>query len=155
MEIAVPEGDQIIIGQSHFIKTVEDLYETLVASMPGIKFGLAFCEDSGKSLVRTDGTDGESKRLAASYASAIGAGHSFVVVLRGAFPINVLNRVKSVEEVVGLYCATSNPVTVVVAETGTGRGILGVVDGVRPRGAEGEQDREERRAFLRKLGYKR
>ena len=155
VDVAVPEGYQLILGQSHFIKTVEDLYETLVASMPGIKFGLAFCEASGKSLVRTDGTDGESKRLAASYASAIGAGHTFVVVLSGSFPINVLNRIKGVDEVAQVFCATANPVTVIVADSGKGRGVLGVVDGGYPKGEEGAADAAERREFLRKIGYKR
>jgi adenosine/AMP kinase len=155
VEIRVPEGDQLIIGQSHFIKTVEDLYETLVSSMPGLRFGLAFCEASGKSLIRSEGSDATLQKLATDYASRIGAGHSFVVVLGGAFPINVMNRIKSVEEVVNVYCATSNPVTVVVADTGKGRAILGVVDGVSPKGEETPEDRAERREFLRKIGYKR
>ena len=150
-----PEGYQLIVGQAHFIKSVEDLYESLVTSMPGLKFGVAFCEASGKSLVRSDGSDAKSVKMAKEFALKIGAGHSFVVVLRGAFPINVLNRIKSVEEVVGVYCATSNPVTVVVAGLGRGRGILGVIDGVSPVGAESEKDRAERREFLRKIGYKR
>ncbi|MDG6909877.1 MAG: adenosine-specific kinase [Nitrososphaerota archaeon] len=154
-EIRVPEGVQIIIGQAHFIKTVEDLYEALVGSMPGLKFGLAFCEASGKALVRYEGTDDALADLAKEYASRIAAGHSFVVLLRDAFPINVLNRVKAVEEVVGVYCATSNPVSVVIADSGKGRGVMGVIDGVPPKGAEGEQDKEERRSFLRKVGYKR
>jgi len=155
VEIAVPAGDQIIIGQSHFIKSVEDLYEALATSMPEIKFGLAFCEASGKALIRLEGTDGALKDLARDYAARIAAGHSFVVVLKEAYPINVLNRIKGLEEVVSVFCATSNPVTVVVADTGKGRGILGVIDGVLPRGVEGDSDREERREFLRKIGYKR
>ena len=155
VSIAVPDGDQLIIGQAHFIKTVEDLYEALVTSMPGIKFGVAFCEASGKALVRSDGTDQRLRGLAEEYAGMVGAGHSFVVVLSGAFPINVLNRIKSAEEVAQVYCATSNPVTVVVAELGAGRGIMGVVDGVRPKGLETEGDRADRREFLRKIGYKR
>ncbi len=155
VKIEVPEGHQLIIGQTHFIKTVEDLYETLVTSMPGLKFGVAFCEASGKALVRSDGSDPHLVDLASGYASRVGAGHMFVIVLSGAFPINVLNRVKSVEEVVQVFCATSNPVIVIVAASGGGRGVLGVIDGVSPKGVESEQDREERREFLRKIGYKR
>jgi len=146
---------QHVIGQAHFIKSVEDLYEALATSMPGLKFGVAFCEASGKALVRFDGSDSELALRAAEHARRIGAGHAFVVVLAGAFPINVLNRLKSVEEVVTIYCATSNPVTVVVADSGSGRGVLGVIDGMTSKGLEGEADKEERRAFLRKIGYKR
>lgn len=153
--IAVPDGFQLIIGQSHFIKTVEDLYETLVSSMPGIKFGLAFCEASGKSLIRTDGTDEKCIELAVSYASAVGAGHAFVVVLSGSFPVNVLNRIKGTEEVAQVFCATANSVVVVIADTGRGRGVLGVVDGGYPKGVESGDDVKERREFLRKIGYKR
>lgn len=155
VEVGVPDGMQLIIGQAHFIKTVEDLYEALVTSMPGARFGVAFCEASGKSLVRTDGSDPALERLAQGYAASIGAGHVFVVVLGGAFPINVMNRIKAVDEVVGIYCATSNPVTVLVGDTGRGRGVLGVVDGTAPKGLETEADRAERRDFLRKIGYKR
>lgn len=143
------------MGQSHFIKTVEDLYETLASSMPGIKFGIAFCEASGKALVRFEGTDEDATTLAARFAREVAAGHSFVILLRGAFPINVLNRIKSVEEVAGVYCATSNSVTVIVADSGGGRAILGVVDGVSPKGLESEEDKKERRDFLRRIGYKR
>ena len=153
--VGAAEGLQLMIGQAHFIKTAEDLYEALSTSMPEAKFGLAFCEASGKALVRTEGSDPELERLAGEHASRIGAGHSFVIVLKGAFPINVMNRVKSVEEVAGIFCATSNPVTVIVADTGEGRGILGVVDGVSPKGVESPADREDRREFLRKIGYKR
>ena len=155
VEIAVPDGAQLIVGQSHFIKSAEDLYEALATAVPGIRFGLAFCEASGKALIRVEGTDRGLSDLAAEYAGRIAAGHSFVVVLKEAYPINVLNRIKAVEEVVGVFCATSNPVTVVVADTGKGRGVLGVIDGVVPKGVEGDQDREERRALLRKIGYKR
>jgi len=155
VEVKVPEGYQFILGQAHFIKTVEDIYEVLATSMPGIKFGVAFCEASGKALVRCDGSDPELTKLAQECASRIGAGHSFAVVLNGAFPINVLNRLKSVEEVASIFCATSNPVIVLVADTPKGRGVLGVIDGVSPNGVETEQDKEERRAFLRKIGYKR
>jgi len=156
-EVAIdPEaGDQLIIGQSHFIKTVEDIYEALVTSMPAPKFGVAFVEASGKALVRFDGTDEGLAKLASRYATTIGAGHAFVVVLSGAFPINVLNRIKAVEEVVQIFCATSNPVTVVIADTGKGRGVLGVVDGISPKGVEQEADKQERKDFLRKIGYKR
>ncbi len=153
--LEVPEGSQLILGQSHFVKSVEDLYEALATSMPGIKFGVAFCEASGKALVRFDGSDEKSTGLAREFALALRAGHCFVVVLTGAFPINVLNRIKAVEEVVGIYCATSNSVTVVVADTGRGRGIMGVVDGVAARGSETAREKEERRQLLRKIGYKR
>lgn len=153
--LTVPEGSQLILGQSHFIKTVEDVYEALVTSMPGIKFGVAFCEASGKALIRYDGSDEKATSNARKFASLLAAGHCFVVVLKGAFPINVLNRIKNVEEVAGIYCATSNPVTVLVADTGKGRGILGIVDGVSPKGSETESDRKERHEFLRKIGYKR
>jgi adenosine/AMP kinase len=155
VQIGVPDGHQLIIGQAHFIKTVEDLYEALVTSMPGIKFGIAFCEASGKALVRSDGTDDGLMKLAVGYALRVGAGHSFFVVLEGSFPINVLNRVKNLEEVAQVFCATANAVTVLVAESGGGRGILGVIDGVMPKGAEGVEDRAERRDFLRRIGYKR
>jgi adenosine/AMP kinase len=155
VELVVPEGFQLILGQSHFIKTVDDVYETLSTAMPGIKFGVAFCEASGKALVRFDGTDKACIDRACDYASRVAAGHCFVVVLSGSFPINVLNRLKAVEEVVGIYCATSNSVTVEVADTGSGRGVLGVVDGAKPLGLETEGDKRERREFLRKIGYKR
>ncbi len=153
--LKVPEGRQVIIGQSHFIKTVEDLYEALVSSAPGIRFGVAFCEASGKALVRYDGSDEGATQMAREFAERLGAGHCFVVVLDGSFPINVLNRIKAVEEVAGVFCATSNSVTVVVADTGSGRGVLGVVDGASSKGTEGEADKKDRRDFLRKIGYKR
>jgi uncharacterized protein len=155
VELAVPESCQLIVGQSHFIKTVEDLYETLASSMPGIKFGVAFCESSGKALIRHDGTDEKALRTAIGFAERLACGHVFVVVLRDAYPINVLNRVKNVEEVTSVYCATANKVVALVAEAGGGRGLLGVVDGLRSRGVEGEQDKAERRELLRKIGYKR
>jgi adenosine/AMP kinase len=153
--LKVPEGFQLVLGQSHFIKSVEDLFETLSTAMPGLKFGVAFCEASGKALVRFDGSDPESVEVSKDFASRVGAGHSFIVVLRGAFPINVLNRIKAVEEVAGLFCATSNDVTVLVAEVGGGRGILGVVDGIKPKGVETPKDKQERHELLRKIGYKR
>jgi uncharacterized protein len=153
--LEVPARCQLIIGQSHFIKTVEDIYETLASSMPGAKFGVAFCESSGKALIRYDGTDDDSTQLAIDFASRLSAGHVFVVILRDSYPINVLNRIKSVEEVAGVYCATANSVNVVVAESEGRRGILGVMDGAIPKGVETDADRQERKEFLRKIGYKR
>ena len=155
VEISVPEGYQLILGQSHFIKTVEDLYEALATAVPGLKFGVAFCESSGKALIRHDETDEGAAKLAIEYARKLSCGHAFVVVLRDAFPINVLNRIKSLEEVATIYCATANKLTVIVAETEDGRGILGVIDGAKSRGVETAEDKEERREFLRKIGYKR
>ncbi len=154
VELIVPEGYQLILGQSHFIKTVEDLYETLLSSMPGAKFGVAFCESSGKALVRYEGTDAESVKLANDFAKRLSSGHSFVVILHGSYPINVLNRIKLVDEVAGVYCATANRVVALVADIWEGRGILGVVDGVKSKGVEGELERNERKEFLRKIGYK-
>jgi hypothetical protein len=155
VRLEVPSGLQLILGQSHFIKTVEDLFETLATSMPGIRFGVSFCESSGKALIRHDGTDEEAERLAVDFAVRLSAGHTFVVILKEAYPINVLNRVKAVEEVACVFCATANAVTVVLAETEEGRGVLGVVDGMASRGVESESDRRERSEFLRKVGYKR
>lgn len=144
-----------VLGQSHFIKTVEDIHETLVSSVPNIKFGLAFCEASGKCLVRTTGTDDELIELAKKNALEIGAGHSFILFLgNGFFPINILNAVKMVPEVCHIFCATANPTQVLIAQTDQGRGILGVVDGMSPRGAEGEDDVAWRKDFLRIIGYK-
>lgn len=145
----------MILGQSHFIKTVEDVYETLVSSMPGVKFGVAFCESSGKALIRYDGTDQEATDIAVDFARKLSAGHAFAVILKESYPINVLNRIKSVEEVVNIYCATANAVTAIVAETRGGRGVLGVVDGIAPKGTESDEDKRERKDFLRKIGYKR
>ncbi len=153
--IEKPEEINFILGQSHFIKTVEDVHEALVSAAPGIKFGLAFCEASGKCLVRWSGNDTEMIALAQKNALAIGAGHSFIVFLgSGYFPINVLNAVKGVPEVCHIFCATANNTQVLVAETEQGRGILGVVDGSSPAGIEGEQDIAWRKSFLRKIGYK-
>jgi len=150
-----PEEVNLILGQSHFIKTVEDLHEALVTAVPGIRFGLAFCESSGPALVRSSGTDRQLIELAQENALAVGAGHSFIILLgAGFYPINVLNAVKGVPEVCHVFCATANPVEVIVAETEQGRAILGVVDGVRPKGVEGEQDIAHRRSFLRMIGYK-
>lgn len=152
--IEKPEELNLIFGQAHFIKTVEDLHEALVGAVPGIRFGLAFCEASGPALVRSSGTDPALVEQARQQALAIGAGHSFLILLEGAFPINVLNAVKAVPEVCRVYCATANPVQVVLAQTDQGRGVLGVVDGMQARGLETEQDAAERRALLRRFGYK-
>jgi adenosine/AMP kinase len=149
-----PDGLNVILGQTHFIKTAEDIHEALVGAVPGIRFGVAFCEASGPCLVRVEGNDESLKALAAKNALAVGAGHFFIVVLRDAFPINVLRAVRDVPEVVTIFAATANAVDVVVARTPRGRGVLGVVDGERTTGVEREKDREERIAFLRKIGYK-
>ena len=149
-----PEDVNIIIGQSHFIKTVEDLYEALISSSPSIKFGFAFCEASGKALVRAEGNDASLKDLAVENASSLGAGHTFFIALKDAFPVNVLNQIKMVPEVCRIFCASANPVEVVVAETAQGRGILGVIDGVSPKGTEGPEDVKWRKDLLRKIGYK-
>ena len=149
-----PEDANIIIGQSHFIKTCEDIYETLVSSVPNIKFGLAFCESSGKRLVRVEGNDEELKRYAIKNALNIRAGHCFILIIKNAWPINILNSLKHIPEVVGIYCATANKVQVIVGETEQGRGILGVIDGENPLGVESDDDVKERREFLRKTGYK-
>ncbi len=150
-----PADVNLILGQSHFIKTVEDLYEAVAGSVPGVKFGLAFCEASGACLVRAEGTDDEMKALAVASAQSIGAGHSFVIVLRNAFPVNVLNAVKACPEVCRIYCATANPLQVIVAETEQGRGILGVVDGSAPKGVEDAAGVAWRQELLQKFGYKR
>ncbi len=149
-----PDGLNLILGQAHFIKTVEDLHEALVGAVPGIRFGVAFCESSGPRLVRTTGTDPALAALATRNVQAIGCGHVFVIVLGDAFPINVLGAVRQVPEVCQVYCATSNPLEVLVAETGQGRGVLGVVDGQPPVGVETAQDVAARRDLLRKFGYK-
>jgi adenosine/AMP kinase len=155
VEIKKPETINFILGQSHFIKTVEDIYETLVSAVPGIKFGLAFCEASGKCLIRHTGTDDDMQQLAIENAKAIGAGHSFIVFLgEGYFPINVLKAIQSVPEVCRIFCATANPTEVLLAETKQGRGILGVVDGYSPQGVEAEEDINWRKDFLRQIGYK-
>ncbi len=149
-----PDDVNVILGQTHFIKTVEDIHELLVTSVPGIKFGLAFCEASGPRLVRHSGTDPELETLAIENALQIGAGHSFIILLRNAYPINILNGLKQIPEVCSIYCATANPLRVVIAEEENGRGILGVIDGEKPKGVEGEKEIAERKAFLRKIGYK-
>jgi adenosine/AMP kinase len=152
--IEKPESANLILGQSHFIKTVEDLHEALVGAVPGIQFGLAFCESSGPALVRSSGTSAELTELARRNALALSAGHVFLILLGNAFPINVLNAVKMVPEVCHIFCATANPVEVILAETEQGRGVLGVVDGVKPKGLEGEEDVRWRQGFLRQIGYK-
>ncbi len=155
VQMTLPQDCNIILGQSHFIKTVEDLYEIITTSCPQVKFGIAFCEASGPCLVRMEGNDDTLGKIAAENAMALGAGHTFVILLKDAFPINVLNAVKSCPEVCGIYCATANPLQVMVAETSQGHGILGVVDGYSPQGLEGEGDVRNRKEFLRKIGYKR
>ena len=155
VRVEVPEGVNIIAGQAHFIKTVEDLYEALVNSAPNVRFGVAFCEASGPCLVRYDGNDNELIKLAIQAASKVAAGHFFVIYLKGAYPINVLDRIRATPEVLTVFCATANPVQFIVAETEQGRAVLGVVDGFKSKGVETEKDIEERKAFLRKIGYKR
>ncbi len=150
-----PADANIVIGQTHFIKTIEDIYEAVVTTVPGGQFGVAFNEASGPCLVRADGNDEELKRVAIQNAQAIGAGHIFVLVLRKAYPINLLNALRAVPEVCSIYCATANPVEVIVARTEKGRGIMGVIDGESPRGVEGPGDIAARKEFLRKIGYKR
>jgi uncharacterized protein len=155
VEIAKPNVDlNVIIGQAHFIKTVEDLYEAVVQAVPGVKFGIAFCEASGPCLVRHTGTDDELETAAVTAANAIAAGHVFIVMLGNAFPVNVLNQIKMVTEVCTVFCASANPLTVVIAEHNGARGIMGVLDGSAPKGVEGEKDRAARHAMLRGFGYK-
>ena len=154
VDVNVPEGCNVILGQSHFIKTVEDLYEALVNAVPTVKFGLAFCEASGPRLVRHDGNDKHLRELAVKAAYEISAGHSFIIFMREAYPINVLDKVKSAPEVCNIYLATANPFQVIVAQTDQGRGILGVVDGNAPKAIESEKDVAERKSFLRNIGYK-
>jgi adenosine/AMP kinase len=155
VRLSIPEDGNIIVGQSHFMKTIEDLYEIFISSCPHCKFGIAFCEASQERLIRVDGNDPELSKLAAENAKAVGAGHSFICVLRDAFPINVLNAIKACAEVCTIFCATANPVEMIIAETEQGRGILGVVDGFPPQGIETAADVEKRKGFLRAIGYKR
>jgi adenosine/AMP kinase len=155
MPLAIPENANIVLGQSHFIKTVEDIYEAMVNTVPGIRFGIAFNEASGPCLTRSDGNDTALREAALDIATAVGAGHFFALVMREAFPINVLRAVQAVPEVCAIFCATANPVEVIVAETEQGRGVLGVIDGSSPKGRESEDDAAQRHAFLRKIGYKR
>ena len=154
VKVQKPEDLNIIIGHSHFIKTAEDLYEVLISSVPTIKFGLAFCESSAKRLIRVEGNDEELKKIASNNALAIGCGHMFFIALGNTYPINVLNQIKNVQEVCRIFCATANPVEVIVAKTAQGRAFLGVVDGLTPLGVEKEEDIKERKELLRKFGYK-
>ncbi len=155
VDIQKPEALNFVLGQTHFIKTVEDIHETLVGTVPGIKFGLAFCEASGPALVRATGTDESLIQLAIENAQALSAGHSFILFLgEGFFPINVLNNIKMVPEVCRIFCATANPTQVILAETEQGRGILGVIDGFKTKGIEGDEDVAHRKEFLRMIGYK-
>jgi adenosine/AMP kinase len=154
LKIHPDKDSNIILGTAHFMKTIEDLYEALVESVPGIKFGVGFCESSGPCLVRSEGNDGELRRLAAQKALELGAGHSFIIFIKNAYPINVLNKIKQVSEVCTIHAATANPLEIIVCETEQGRGILGVVDGLGSRGIETESDVKARRELLRKIGYK-
>ncbi len=154
VRIRKPEDVNFILGQSHFIKTVEDIHEAIVSAVPGMKFGLAFCESSGPALVRVSGNDELMTGLARENALALSAGHAFIIFMKDGFPVNILNAVKMVPEVCRVFCATANPVEVVVAETEQGRGILGVIDGVRSKGIEGPEDVRWRHDFLRRIGYK-
>jgi adenosine/AMP kinase len=154
IKLEIPAGTNIILGQSHFVKTVEDLYEAMVNTVPGAKFAVAFNEASTQYLVRVEGNDDDLKKVAIENALAVGAGHTFVIMMRQAFPINVLGRIKEVPEVCSIFCATANPVEVIVAQSDQGRGILGVIDGSSPKGVEGDEDAKRRKALIRKLGYK-
>ena len=154
VKILPPPDCNIILGQAHFIKTTEDIYEALVNSVPNIKFGLGFCESSGPCLVRYEGNDEVLRRLASEKAFEIACGHSFIIYLKDAYPINVLEKVKKVPEVCGIYAATANPLEILIAESEQGRGIIGVIDGLKTKGIETQQDIVERRGFLRKIGYK-
>lgn len=154
VKIDVPEGCNVILGQTHFIKSAEDMYEALVSSVPGIKFGLAFNEASGPCLTRHEGTDGNLRRIAREKAFEIGAGHVFVVYLEEAYPINVLNAIKNVPEVCNIFCATANPIEVILVESEQGRGVVGVIDGFCAKGIEKDEDIRARKEFLRKIGYK-
>jgi len=155
VKLLIPEGANLILGQSHFIKTVEDLYEIMVGAVPGIKFGLAFSESSGDCLIRVEGNDPELMAAATENAQNLAAGHTFNILLKDAFPINVLNAIKMCQEVCRIFCATANPVEVILAQTQQGRGILGVVDGLSPKGVEDEAGRAWRQKILRKFGYKK
>ncbi len=154
VKMNIPEGSNLILGQSHFIKTAEDLYEAIVGTAPGAKFGVAFSEASGDCLVRLEGNDRDLIEAAKQNSLALACGHTFVVLMKDAFPINVLNAVKAIQEVCGIFCATANPLEVVVAETSLGRGIMGVIDGLPPKGVEDAAKVEERRSLLRRFGYK-
>jgi uncharacterized protein len=155
VRLVIPENGNIIVGHSHFIKTVEDLYEAIVTTVPHMKFGIAFNEASGDCLIRVDGNDPELEGIATENAQAIAAGHAFVIALRDGYPINILGRIREIPEVCNIFCATANPVEVILAESEQGRGILGVIDGSSPKGIESANDREWRHGLLRKIGYKR
>lgn len=154
VRLDIPEGANLILGQAHFIKTAEDLYETVVNTVPGAKFAVAFCEASGPCLIRVESNDDELRAAAISNAKSVGAGHAFVLLMRQAYPINLLSRVRDCFEVCSIYCATANPVEVILAQTEQGRAILGVVDGYSPKGVEGPHEVKHRREFVRKIGYK-
>ncbi len=154
MRIELPKECNVILGMAHFIKTVEDLYEALKNAVPTIKFGIGFCESSGPCLVRSEGNDEELKSLAAKYAFELACGHSFIIFMKNAYPLNVLDKIKQVPEVCGVHAATANPLEVIIAETEQGRGILGVIDGMKSKGIETEKDVKARKEFLRKIGYK-
>ncbi len=154
VKVEKPADCNVILGQSHFIKSIEDIYETMVSSCSSVKFGAAFCESSGPCLVRVSGNDEELQKIASRNASNIAAGHSFIIVMKDAYPLNVLNAIKNIPEVCSVYCATANDVEVVVAESEQGRGILGVIDGLKSKGIETSEDVKKRKEFLRKLGYK-
>lgn len=154
ISVAIPEGCNIILGQTHFIKTAEDLYELIVTTVPQARFGIAFTEASGPCLIRTEGNDDDLVRTCATNLQAIGAGHVFCILLREAYPINILNQLKACPEVCRIFCATANPLQVIVASTRQGWGVLGVIDGFPPKGVETDEDRRQRREFLRKIGYK-
>ena len=154
VKIEPPKDANVILGQAHFIKTAEDLYEALVNAVPTVKFGLGFCESSGPCLVRSEGNDPELKQLAAQKALELGCGHSFLIIMRNAYPINVLDKIKAVPEVCNIFAATANPLEIIIAETEQGRGIMGVIDGAKTKAIETENDKTERKQFLRKIGYK-
>jgi len=155
VRLVIPENGNIILGHSHFIKTVEDLYEAIVNTVPQMKFGIAFNEASGACLIRVDGNDPELEGIATENAQTLGAGHAFVIAMRDGYPINILGRIREIPEICNIFCATANPVEVILAETEQGRGILGVIDGGSPKGIESANDREWRHGLLRKIGYKR
>jgi adenosine/AMP kinase len=155
VKIKKPEEINVVLGQTHFIKSVEDIYEALVTAIPGIEFGLAFCESSGKCLIRVEGSDEAMKKLAVANAERLACGHLFILFLKNAFPVNILPVLRNVPEICSIYCASANPIEVVVAETSQGRGVMGIIDGFPPRGVEEEEDINWRKNLLRDLGYKR
>jgi len=154
VDVSLPENCNIIVGQAHFIKTVEDLAEIVITSVPGVKYGLAFCEASGPCLIRTEGNDDQLVSEAVKCAEVAGAGHTFYLIIKNAFPVNVLNQIKQCQEVACIFCATANPLQLLVAETGQGRGIVGVIDGFCPKGVGKPADKKNRKELLRKFGYK-